>query len=300
MPDNEDITMHAAPAQHTITPREKLDFGLDGDIPKYWFGGHPFKSRYFDAMSTIFPEGERYFISCVRDYRDQVTDPQLKQEIKDFIRQEGQHGMVHTQYNNRLKAQGIDVDRLESIQRHIFFGLLRKHLPAKQTLAETAAAEHLTAIMAHSFFERKEVLDSADPRMRAMYAWHAMEEIEHKAVAFDVMSKIAKVSYLRRILAMALVTLGFNINTALVTRYMLKTDGFSRWTRTKLWAQGLWWLYKPGGMFMSTFWHYIQYYKPGFHPWQSGQMHSYQLWLDTLNRTGDPVMAGEALHAAGA
>lgn len=285
---------------HPIVPREKLDFGLDGDIPQYWFGGDAFKSRYFDAMSTIFPEGERYFISCVRDFRDQVTDPQLLQEIKDFIRQEGQHGMVHTQYNNRLKAQGIDVDMLEGILKHILFNILRKYLPKAQTLADTAAAEHMTAIMAHSFFERKEVLEAADPRMRAMYAWHAMEEIEHKAVAFDVMQKIAKVGYFRRVTAMMLVTLGFNINALLVTRYMLKVDGFSRWQRTKIWAKGLWWLYKPGGLYLSIFGHYIQYYKPGFHPWQTGQMHSYHLWLDALNRTGNPILAGEALHAAGA
>jgi predicted metal-dependent hydrolase len=284
---------------HPITPRERLDFGLEGDIPRHWFGGHPFKSRFFDAMSTIFPEGERYFISCVRDYRDQVTDPELKQAIKDFIRQEGQHGMVHDQYNQRLRAQGIDVDMLEGIERHLLFNVLRKYLPAKQTLAETAAAEHMTAIMAHGFFERKDVLASADARMRAMYAWHAMEEVEHKAVAFDVMQKVAKVGYLRRVVALLLVTLGFNIHALLITRYMLKVDGFSRWQRLKLFTQGLWWLYKPGGLYLSMAGHYFAYFKPGFHPWQTGQMNSYALWLDTFNRTGDPILAGEALHAAG-
>ncbi|MGQ0599805.1 metal-dependent hydrolase [Aquabacterium sp.] len=283
-----------------IVPREKLDFGLDGDIPKYWFDNHPFKSRFFDAMSTIFPEGERYFISCVRDFRDQVTDPKLLQEIKDFMRQEGQHGIVHTTYNQRLKDQGIDVDMLERIEHHILFDIVRKKVPKKMTLADTAAAEHLTAIMAHSFCEDKTLLANADHRMRAMYAWHAMEEVEHKAVAFDVMQKVAKVNYFQRILAMMIVTLGFNIHALLVTRYMLKVDGFSRWQRTKLWAKGLWWLYRPGGLFMSLFGHYIQYYKPGFHPWQNGQMRSYKLWLDTYNRTGDPIQAGEAVYAAGA
>jgi len=287
-------------SDHTITPREKLDFGLDGDIPKYWFANDPFKTRFFDAMSTIFPEGERFFISCVRDYRDQVSDPQLLQEIKDFMRQEGQHGIVHTQYNNRLKDQGIDVDRLERFTRHMLFNVARKYMPAAQTLAETAAAEHMTAIMAHGFFERKEVLEHADSRMRAMYAWHAMEEIEHKAVAFDVMSKIAKVGYLRRTFAMLIVTLGFNIHSLLNARYMLQVDGFSRWERVKLMTKGMWWLFKPGGLYMPMLGHYVQYFKPGFHPWQTGQMRSYQLWLDTLNRTGDPILAGEVLHAAGA
>ncbi len=284
---------------HDIIPREKLDFDLQGDIPKYWFGGDAFKTRLFDAMSTIFPEGERYFISCVRDYRDQVTDPQLQRDIKDFIRQEGQHGIVHSQYNDRLKGQGIDVDMLEGRMRHLMFNVIRKYVPKAATLADTAAAEHMTAIMAHGFFERKEVLDSADRRMRAMYAWHAMEEIEHKAVAFDVMQKVAKVGYTRRTIAMVLVTLGFNIHALLVTRYMLQVDGFSRWQRIKLFAKGLAWMFGPGGLYMPMFGHYIQYFKPGFHPWQMGQMRSYQLWLDTFNRTGDPIAAGEALHAAG-
>jgi len=284
---------------HDITPREKLAFDLQGDIPKYWFGGDAFKTRLFDAMSTIFPEGERYFISCVRDYRDQVTDPQLQRDIKDFIRQEGQHGIVHSQYNDRLKAQGIDVDMLEGRMRHLMFNVIRKYVPKAATLADTAAAEHMTAIMAHGFFERKEVLESADRRMRAMYAWHAMEEIEHKAVAFDVMQKVAKVGYTRRTIAMVLVTLGFNIHALLVTRYMLQVDGFSRWQRIKLFAKGLAWMFGPGGLYMPMFGHYIQYFKPGFHPWQMGQMRSYQLWLDTFNRTGDPIAAGEALHAAG-
>jgi len=285
---------------HDITPREKLDFDLQGDIPKYWFGGDPFKTRLFDAMSTIFPEGERYFISCVRDYRDQVTDPQLQRDIKDFIRQEGQHGIVHSQYNDRLKAQGIDVDMLEGRMRHLMFNVIRKYVPKAATLADTAAAEHMTAIMAHGFFERKEVLESADRRMRAMYAWHAMEEIEHKAVAFDVMQKVAKVGYVRRTVAMAIVTIAFNIHALMIARYMLQVDGFSRWQRMKMFAKGLAWMFGPGGLYMPMFGHYIQYFKPGFHPWQMGQMRSYQLWLDTFNRTGDPIAAGEALHAAGA
>src|SRR6476661_1049266 len=96
----------------TITPRKAPDLGLDGDIPRYWLGGDAFKTRYIDAMAMTFPDGERYFIQCVRDWRDQVTDPKLAQEVKDFIYQEGQHGMVHTQYNNRLKQQGMAIDKI--------------------------------------------------------------------------------------------------------------------------------------------------------------------------------------------
>jgi predicted metal-dependent hydrolase len=285
---------------HPIVPREKLDFDLDGDIPKYWVGGDVFKSRYFDAMSTLFPEGERFFISCVRDYRDQVTDPALAQEIKDFIRQEGQHGIVHTQYNNRLKAQGIDVDWLEGLLRKLFFSIARKYAPKAQTLAETAATEHLTAILSECLFTNKSVMASADKRVRAMYAWHAIEEVEHKAVAFDVMQKVAKVGYLRRVFALLAVTLGFNLYNLVITSYMLKVDKYNFWQRTKMMTQGIWWLYKPGGLYMPCLGRYAEYFKPGFHPWQTGQVHSYDVWLETFERTGNPVLAGDVMHACGA
>src|SRR5882757_3212003 len=95
------------PSHYEIVPRQGLDFGLDGDIPKYWLGGDPFKTRFFDAMSLLFPEGEKFFIACVRDYRDRIADPELQAQVKDFIYQEGQHGMVHTRFNDRVKAQGV-------------------------------------------------------------------------------------------------------------------------------------------------------------------------------------------------
>jgi len=283
---------------NAITPRERLDFDLEGDIPQYWLDNHAFKSRYFDAMSTIFPEGERFFIACVRDYRDQVTDPELQQQVKDFIRQEAQHGMVHTQYNNRLKAQGIDVDMLERMQKHFSFNVIRKYLPKAHTLAVTAAAEHMTAIMAHSFFDDKATLAGADRRIRAMYAWHAMEEIEHKAVAFDVMQKVAKVGYLRRVWTMFEVSIIFQLHVMLVTNYMLKCDGFGFFKRAGMWAKGLWWLFGYKGLYAPVVPHYFKYYKPGFHPWQSGQMQSYQAWTTTFNATGDALAAGDAVMAA--
>ena len=93
--------------------------------------------------------------------------------------------------------------------------------------AATAAFEHLTAMMCTCFFERRELLETSDPRVRAMYAWHAVEEVEHKAVAFDVLTKVAKVSYFRRIFSMLLVSIGFPITVMLIMNHMLQVDGFS-------------------------------------------------------------------------
>ncbi len=280
-----------------IVPREKLDFGLDGDIPKHWLDNDPFKSRFFDAMSTLFPVGEKFFITCVRDFKDQISDPKMIQDIKDFTRQEAQHSMLHTRYNDRLKTQGIAVDHILAGQEHRLFGIIRKVFSREFTLGITAASEHITAIMADCFVERPHIFNGADERMRALYVWHAMEEMEHKGVAYDVLVDIAKAGYAKRVGSMLLVTLLFPYHVFRIMKHMLEADGFSRWERTKIWAKGLWWLYKPGGIFLPMMGKYFSYLKPGFHPWQDPVVPSYEPWVRLLKETGDPVEAGNRLHA---
>ena len=279
-----------------IVPREKLNFGLDGDIPRFWLNNDPFKTRFFDALSTLFPVGERFFITCVRDFKDRIQDPKLLDDIKGFTRQEAKHTMVHTQYNNRLKAQGINVDAILQGQEQRLFGIVRKHMSREFTLGMTAASEHITAIMADCFVERPEIFEGADARLRAMYVWHAMEEMEHKSVAFDVLRDYAKGSYLNRVSSMMWVTVLFPYHTLRIAGNMLKVDGFSRMERAKLWAKGLWWLYKPGGLFLPLLGKYFSYLKPGFHPWQEPVVASYAPWLQYMSESGDPIEAGNRLH----
>ena len=282
--------------EHRIVPRKGPDFGLeDDDLPRYWFGGDAFKSRFFDAMSLLFPEGERFFIACVRDFRDQITDPDLQHQVKNFIYQEGQHGMVHSQFNQRIKAQGVAVDHILQEEHHFLFNVFRKRMSRRYTLAQTAAAEHLTALMAHGFFA-KGLLKDADPRIRAMYAWHAVEEIEHKAVAFDVYKTVARGGYLTRVLAMLQVSITFPLHTFLIMRHMFKVDALPR--RGRAWLKGLWWLYGPRGVFSGLLGHYLAYFKPGFHPWQQGQLESYAAWREAYERSGDAIEAGEVVARA--
>ncbi|MEY4765663.1 MAG: hypothetical protein RI907_2336, partial [Pseudomonadota bacterium] len=216
----------SAPCQHTITPRERLDFGLDGDIPRYWHGGDVYQSRFWDAMSIIFPPGEKFFMNCVRDFRDQVTDPQLLADVRAFNLQEAQHGLVHRKDNERLRRQGIDVDRLAALVDDRLNRHHRQTYSAAHTLALTAALEHFTAIIAHSLFDQRDVMRHADPRMRAMYAWHAIEEVEHKAVAFDVLTRVARVGYWRRVAGLLHATVLFAGLSFRIHRQLMVADGF--------------------------------------------------------------------------
>ena len=291
------MTPNQSPAPRPIKAREKLDFELSSDIPRYWNGGDPFKTRFFDAMSLTFPIGERYFISSVRAYRDQITDPHLQQEATDFIRQEAQHGIVHTQFNKLIEKQGVDLAELDDfLTKKLEFNL--KHFPKIYNLALTAAAEHMTAMMCSTFMERETVVGQFDHRIRAMYTWHSIEEVEHKAVAYDVLKKVARANYFIRVLAMIQFTIEFPYGISKIMNTLFKADGFSLAQRAGMWMRGLWWFYKPGGVFLPAIGFYLSYYKPGFHPWQHKEMGHYDVWLKTFEQSGDPIAASNSVATA--
>jgi len=279
--------------------RTKLDFHLD-QAPRFWFGGDPFRTRMFDALSLTFPDGERYFIECVRLFRDKIDDPDLQERVADFIRQEAQHGMAHDKMNQIMKDQGMPVDQFTARLKKIFRFELKNRSP-QYNIAMTAALEHFTAMMADLFFAEKDMLEGADSRVRAMFAWHAIEEMEHKAVAFDVMQKVANVGYGLRVTAMTHATLAFSFYTVIAPWYMLKMDGYSTRERLTMYAKGLPWLVGPRKGVLGRLLPMIgSYYKPGFHPNHIPTVHNYRAWLDAFVSTGDPMLAADAMHRAAA
>ncbi len=279
-----------------LVVRDKLDFKLDSSIPKYWFGNDPFLTRFWGGVCATFPEGERYFISSVRPFRDQISDPKLKQEIKDFMCQEGQHGMVHTEFNQILQEHGMPVEKLVRYQ-HKVFNLLLGVCSAKYNLALTAACEHITALMMECFFTRKETMEDVDYRVRAMLAWHSVEEVEHKAVAFDVMN-VVKVSYLTRVTAMMFLVFFFTIDSLRMTNHFLKADGFGFFQRMKMIWAGVGQLFGRNGMMVPMGRTFLSYFRRDFHPWQQPTLAHYHVWVDTFEQTGDAIAAGEAFHQA--
>lgn len=282
----------------TIVPRENVDFQLDETIPKYWMRGDVYKTRIFDAVQAGFPDGERYFITSVRAFRDRITDPVLLRDVQDFMRQEGQHGMAHTRYNNLLAKQGVpmaellqpEIDRMES---------RTKRLSPQFNIALTAALEHFTATMAFAYFGKAAVMEGADPRMRALLAWHAIEEMEHKSVAYDVMQKVAGVGYRLRVIAMLFAIKEFLAFTYRVSSKFLEADGYNRRQRFWMHVRHLGWLHGPRkGIYGSLTGRLLVYFKPGFHPTQEPTMHNYKNWLEAYERTGDPGIACDAMCAA--
>ncbi|MCJ8146146.1 metal-dependent hydrolase [Acinetobacter sp. A3.8] len=291
--------MNALVQHQKVDPvvRTNLDFKLD-DIPRFWFGDDPFRTRIFDALSLTFPEGERYFIESVRLFRDKIEDPELQQKVKDFIRQEAQHGIAHDKMNDLMKEQGMPLDQFTTMLKKIFKFELTKRSP-QYNIAMTAAAEHLTALMAHTFYNYKETLEDAHPYARALFAWHSIEEMEHRDVAFDVMKQVGEVPETTRKFALAFTTVmmfGFTMYRANI---MLDHDGFSRRERFNMFRKGLPWFFGKQGIMTRMRSEYFDWFKKDFHPNQHPVIHQYDVWLKVYEETGDPIKAGHAFWQAG-
>ncbi|CAM4370375.1 metal-dependent hydrolase [Acinetobacter pragensis] len=276
--------------------RTQLNFKLD-EAPKFWFGGDPYITRMFDALSLTFPDGERYFIESVRLFRDQITDSDLQHRVADFIRQEAQHGIAHDKMNQVMKDQGMPVDQFISRLNKIFKFEL-KNRSAQYNIAMTAAAEHLTALMAETFFGTQDTLKQAHPYVRALFAWHAIEEMEHRDVAFDVMKQVGNVPEFTRRGALVMTTALMFGFTLYRTNIMLKYDGFSMRERLQMNIKGLPWFFGKKGTLTKMSKQYRDWFKKDFHPNQHPVIAQYDVWVNTLAETGDPILAGEAFWQA--
>ncbi len=163
-------------------------------------------------LSLTFPDGERYFISnryaC---FRDQIQDPDLKPSVLPiFIRQEAEHGIAHDKMNQVMKDQGMPVDQFIQRLNKVFKFELKYRSP-QYNIAMTAAAETFNCTHGRTFYGEKETLKDAHPYVRALFAWHAIEEMEHRDVAFDVMQQVGAMC-LKVTRKMALVlTTGLNV-----------------------------------------------------------------------------------------
>ena len=288
-----------AHVQYQVDPvvRSKLDFKLE-DVPRFWFAGDPFRTRVFDALSLTFPDGERYFIECVRLFRDKIQDPDLQARVADFIKQEAQHGIAHDKMNQLMKEQGMPVEQFTTTLKKIFRFELTKRSP-QYNIAMTAAAEHLTALMAETFYSKRATLQEVHPYVRALLAWHSIEEMEHRDVAFDVMQQVGEVPEATRKFALAITTalmLGFTLYRANV---MLRCDGFNGRQRLQLFRNGLPWFLGRKGILTTMKKEYLDWYKSDFHPSQHPVIHQYDVWVKTYEETGDPILAGQAFWEAG-
>tara|TARA_R110002049_G_scaffold67767_7_gene175866 strand:+ start:2977 stop:3840 length:864 start_codon:yes stop_codon:yes gene_type:complete len=249
----------------------KFDPAATDNAPKYFFDGDPFKTHFMNALSILFPEGERFFIRSVLAYRDEISDPKLLKEIKEFCAQEAQHTLVHEAMNNLAARHGYPVAALEGIVRRDlrrFSKRGKKHAWARRAaLAMTVCMEHFTAILAYQVLTNAEATQQGlDPSVKALFQWHALEETEHKGVAFDVYQATGGSPVFLRF-AMFLSSFFFLLGLFVNLTVLLYKDG-SLW-KWSTWKTGIKFCFGPKQGFLTRpFRDWLAFFKPGFHPWK--------------------------------
>ncbi|MFN9209488.1 MAG: metal-dependent hydrolase [Betaproteobacteria bacterium] len=251
-------------------------FALDAPLAGRWHGGDAFRTHLFNALSMMFPLGEASFIDSVREFLPRLEQPSpLRAQVLAFIGQEGAHSRIHARYNARLAQLGF-VNRLERWRRWRI-DWRRRHLRPLDRLAVTIACEHYTAVLGAAALANPAVLAGADRELALLWRWHAVEETEHKAVAFDVYRACGG-GYLRRVLWFFSATALFNFDTTVPVEAMIRRDP-TRPRRRDLLRSAWRFYFGPPRMAATLLRGFLAYLRPGFHPWQHDNRAAVQAWL---------------------
>jgi predicted metal-dependent hydrolase len=264
------------PADVGVTPRD-IRFSVEDARKGWWLGGDPVGTAVFNALSLTFPDGERLFMDAVRKQRDKLSG-KLLAEAKAFIAQEAIHSREHVGLNALLDRDRYPVAEIEAAVRDRT-SRVRERGPMAM-LGATIALEHFTAMMADLFMATPDLFKGSPPDVERLWRWHAMEETEHKAVAFDVFQEAAKAwtplaRYRLRVRVMVLISILFTRN---ITRYataLLVADGFKPGAARR---KVLWYLFGTPGLLRTGWRTYFDWYRPGFHPWDHDNRAKLSAW----------------------
>ncbi|RLP55307.1 MAG: metal-dependent hydrolase [Ketobacter sp.] len=263
----------STPAALKIIARNvRFDYQKAMKTNRYWHNQNPVSTHFFNALQALFPEGERFFMDSARDVRDQVGKENLPVnlvvQIQQFIRQEAMHGREHDGWSKALIELGYEkMERFdEKLRRDNRWA--RKKISPLARLAMTAASEHFTASLAHLFiYHRPDLIENADSPFRELLIYHALEEVEHKAVCFDLYNA-AGGGYFMRVATMLLVTADLLVRLNHRQSYLLEKDGLLN-PETKKEMRNLLW--GKQGIMRALMPFLLQYFRPGFHPWETDE-----------------------------
>ncbi|MBX3182606.1 MAG: metal-dependent hydrolase [Polyangiaceae bacterium] len=244
--------------------RRDLNLQLDPDaIPRVWYRGSPQLTALMNGLSLLFPKGEQFFVASVRRYRNKLTDPELRAQVEGFIAQEAMHGKEHRAFNRLLEAHGHRL--APKLEREVaaLLKLASRRLPHQVQLAVTCALEHFTAILAEQLLSDESHHSAVHEGIRPLWLWHALEESEHRAVAFDVYEAIGGGYVVRAATMVGTTLIFFAVATGNQLR-LLRASG--ELYQVKSWARAMNIMWFSPGLFRQLIVPYLEYFRPDFHP----------------------------------
>ena len=255
--------MPPAPARTVPTRRISFEASLR-ELPRHFAADSDLILSHVTAgLSAVFPDGEDFFVRSVRHFRDEITDPELKRQVVGFIGQEALHGREHRAFNDHLAELGYPTKVVERITKR-FLALRERIATPKANLAATAALEHFTATLAELLLSDEETRDLlGHPEVRNLFLWHALEESEHKAVAFDVYKAVGG-SERTRVWTMKALRIGFivGMTVQVIASLLLDRSAYRPANLRRSWRR-----FRRSPVMRPEVWRQLRDYdRPDFHP----------------------------------
>jgi len=273
------------PATISIKPT-RMDFSFDAEkVPDHWAFDDAFATHFMGTLSSFFPVGERFFVDSVRALREHAGD---QKAVSGFIGQEAMHSLEHVSMNNMLEAKGLPALRAEKGALFLL-DTARRFLGPRQQLAATVALEHFTAIIANRLLTDTDLMNNLSDEMRPIWMWHAIEETEHKAVAYDLYLDVPGSNYAERVAIQVAASAILAATTAFYLVQFMHRD--RQLLNLKSWAFGLNKLFGRQGIISGFAGEYFDFFKRDFHPWEHENSALVAYWREKLESATAPARA---------
>lgn len=263
-------------AAHSSTPEEiaieprRPEFDFSG-VSKYWLKD-PFTSQFMNALSIVVPHSERTVIDIVRKYADNISDPKLIRDMDALIRQEGRHALMHLRCNDLLEKCGYSAIRPFERFHKFFIRMLRRISPSAWELTMPAAFEHFTSAISRNFIVNQEFWVGDQSNAAIDFTnWHALEELEHQAVCFDVFAALEHRTWLLTLSLFFIWMPATLVSVYGFQLYLLLKDGIL--LKRKNWGPYLKFIFQSLPMLTRGA---LKFVDKGFRPWNPKDIQIYQ------------------------
>jgi predicted metal-dependent hydrolase len=253
----------------TVTPRRPdFDFeGLEQEVPRAWHPAGIGPTAFLEALSALAPVVESFFIDDARRLLPRVAEEARRAEGDAFLRQEAAHAGMHATFNRLLARWRVPVELIEdSALRWL---AIVDWTSSDLRSAVAMAGEHFLGEIGNAILSRPGLFDGVDPRIARLFRWHGYEEVEHKAVLFDVFHAArgyGLYTYSVRIagLWIAVVLLALALPSACYR--ILASTGAAH--DLHAWRGLIRFVFGRGGMLHGRWRAVAVYHRRDFHPWR--------------------------------
>lgn len=276
------------PGKRMPEPR-RPKFNFAEEWRRRWCRNTIFYTMLMNAYTIMFPAVERYTVTTLRSVLDEITDPELKARTVAMVAQEALHAKQHEESFQVLENSRLDYRYMERFNAWVMalIPLLSKPLGKLGKyfmVAGVVGGEHWTTVIARWSLNSSSFRYFDGPMAR-LYLWHAVEEIEHKSVAFDVLQHI-RPGYFLRVIGFLMSTLFFfflNIATLIFLMGQMRVQEFlnPRFYLEILLFALIW----PAAL-PKTLWGIIEFCLPGYHPDKHSDEEGFAYGMKLLKEAG--------------